>query len=158
LKYFPTLFGVVAASVLLLDQTSKALVSATLYMHQVVPVLDGLFNLTRVHNTGAAFGLLAGKASVLRTLFFLGVSLAAMSMVLWLARGLRAGQKIECVALALIFGGALGNVVDRLRLGEVIDFIDLHYRGLHWPAFNVADSAISTGVVILLWRLLFAKK
>jgi len=144
--------------VLVLDQASKAVVSATLKMHEVRPLIHGLLNFTRVHNTGAAFGLLAGQASPLRTGFFLVVSLVAMGVVLWMLSRLPSGQKAELVALSLILGGALGNVFDRVRLGEVVDFIDVYYRGYHWPAFNVADSAISIGVILLLCRLVFAKE
>jgi signal peptidase II len=81
-----------------------------------------------------------------------------MGVVLWMLYRLPPGQKVECVALSLILGGALGNVVDRVRLGEVVDFIDVYYRSYHWPAFNVADSAISIGVILLLYRLVFAKE
>jgi signal peptidase II len=153
-----TLFLPLAAGVLVLDQVSKAVVSATLKMHEIRPLIHGLLNLTRVHNTGAAFGLLAGQTSPLRTAFFLAVSLVAMGVVLWMLYRLPSGQKVELVALSLILGGALGNVFDRVRLGEVVDFIDVYYRSYHWPAFNVADSAISIGVILLLYRLVFAKE
>jgi signal peptidase II len=158
LKSHHKLFIILAAGVLVLDQVSKAVVSATLKMHEVQPLIHGLLNFTRVHNTGAAFGLLAGQASPLRTGFFLAVSLVAMGVVLWMLYRLPSGQKVELVALSLIMGGALGNVFDRVRLGEVVDFIDVYYRSYHWPAFNVADSAISIGVVLLLYRLVFAKE
>ena len=154
LKLFPTL----AAGVLLLDQVSKAAVSTTLKMYEIRPIIHGLLNLTLVHNTGAAFGLLAGQPSILRTLFFLGVSLLAMGVVVWMLFRLPPDQKLELVALSLIFGGALGNVIDRARLGEVIDFIDVYYRTYHWPAFNVADSAITIGVMLLLYRLVFVRE
>ena len=152
------LFLPLAAGVLVLDQVSKALVSGSLKMYEIRPLIHGLLNLTRVHNTGAAFGLLAGQASPLRTGFFLAVSLVAMGVVLWMLYRLPSGQKVELVALSLILGGALGNVFDRVRLGEVVDFIDVYYRSYHWPAFNVADSAISIGVILLLYRLVFAKE
>lgn len=149
----PRLFLVLAAGVLLLDQASKALVSSSLKMHEILVIIPGFLNLTRIHNTGAAFGLFAGQSSPLRTFFFLAVSFMAMGVVLWMMVRLSQEQKIELVSLSLIFGGALGNVVDRARLGEVIDFIDIYCRNYHWPAFNVADSAISIGVILLLWRL-----
>ena len=143
---------------LILDQVSKAAVSLTLKMYEIRPVIHGLLNLTRVHNAGAAFGLLAGQPSILRTFFFLGVSLMAMGVVLWMVFRLPPDQKVELVALSIIFGGALGNVIDRARLGEVIDFIDVYYRSYHWPAFNVADSAITIGVLLLLYRMVFVKE
>jgi signal peptidase II len=158
LKSHHKVFLVIWTGVLVLDQVSKAAVSATLKMYEIRPIIHGLLNLTRVHNTGAAFGLLAGQPSILRTLFFLGVSLLAMGVVLWMLFRLPPDQKVELVALSLIFGGALGNVIDRARLGEVIDFIDVYYRTYHWPAFNVADSAITIGVMLLLYRLVFVKE
>ena len=157
LKSHHKVFLVIWTGVLVLDQVSKAAVSATLKMYEIRPIIHGLLNLTRVHNTGAAFGLLAGQPSILRTLFFLGVSLLAMGVVLWMLFRLPPDQKVELVALSLIFGGALGNVIDRARLGEVIDFIDVYYRSYHWPAFNVADSATTIGVMLLLYRLVFVK-
>ena len=152
------LFLTLGAGVLLLDQASKLAVSATLKMHEIRPLIHGLLNLTLVHNTGAAFGLLAGHTSILRTIFFLGVSLLAMGVILWMVFRLPQDQKLELFALSLIFGGALGNVIDRARLGEVIDFIDVYYRTYHWPAFNVADSAITIGVILLVSRLVFVKE
>jgi signal peptidase II len=94
----------------------------------------------------------------MRTLFFLTVSFVAMGVVLWMLLRLPPEQKVEQLALSLIFGGALGNVVDRVRLGEVVDFVDVYFRNYHWPAFNVADSAITIGVILLLYRLVFAYK
>jgi signal peptidase II len=152
------LFLPLVVGVLILDQLSKAAVSLTLKMYEVRPIIHGLLNLTRVHNTGAAFGLLAGQPSILRTIFFLAVSLLAMGVVLWMIFRLPPDQKVEIVALSIIFGGALGNVIDRARLGEVVDFIDVYYRSYHWPAFNVADSAITIGVLLLLSRLLFVQE
>jgi signal peptidase II len=147
-----------AAGVLFLDQLSKALVSSALKMHEIRPIIHGLLNLTLIHNTGAAFGLLAGQVSPARTFLFLTVTFFAMSAVLWMLFRLPEGQKTELVALSLIFGGALGNFIDRIRLGEVVDFIDVYYRSYHWPAFNVADSAISIGVMLLLFRLVFVRE
>jgi signal peptidase II len=156
LKPHLKLFLVLTAAVVFLDQVSKAVVSSTLRMYEVKPVIHGLLNLTLIHNTGAAFGLMSGQVSPVRTFFFLAVSFLAMCVVLWMLLRLPAGQKVEQVALSLIFGGALGNVIDRIRLGEVVDFIDVYYRSYHWPAFNVADSAISIGVALLIFRLVFA--
>ena len=158
LKSHLKLFLPLASGVVLLDQASKSAVSAALKMHEIRPLIHGLLNLTLVHNTGAAFGLLAGQTSILRTIFFLGVSLVAMGVILWMVFRLPQDQKVELLALSLIFGGALGNVIDRARLGEVIDFIDVYYHNYHWPAFNLADSAITIGVILLLFRLVFVKE
>jgi len=158
LKAHLKLFLPLATGVVVLDQLSKAAVSLTLKMYEVRPLIPGVLNLTRVHNTGAAFGLLAGQPSILRTILFLGVSLLAMGMVLWMVFRLPPDQQLEHVALSMIFGGALGNVIDRVRLGEVIDFIDVYYGSYHWPAFNVADSGITIGVMLVVCRLFFAKE
>lgn len=156
-KRFLWLFVGLAAGVLILDQTTKAMVSAALRLHESRPIIPGFLTLTLVHNTGAAFGILAGEHSPLRTGFFLVVSVVAMGVVLWLLWRLRPEQKVEAVALSLIFGGAVGNVIDRMRFGKVIDYIDLFYRSYHWPAFNVADAAISVGVFLLFWCLIVRK-
>ena len=156
-KRFLWLFLGLAVGVLILDQTTKALVSAALRLHESRPIIPGVLSLTLVHNTGAAFGILAGEHSPLRTGFFLVVSVVAMGVVLWLLWRLRPEQKVEAVALSLIFGGAVGNVIDRMRFGKVIDYIDVFYRSYHWPAFNVADAAISVGVFLLFWCLIVRK-
>jgi len=156
-KRFLWLFLGLAVGVLILDQTTKALVSAALRLHESRPIIPGVLSLTLVHNTGAAFGILAGEHSPLRTGFFLVVSVVAMGVVLWLLWRLRPEQTVEAVALSLIFGGAVGNVIDRMRFGKVIDYIDVFYRSYHWPAFNVADAAISVGVFLLFWCLIVRK-
>lgn len=157
MKRFVWLFVGLTGAILVLDQVAKALVSAALRLHESRPIIPGFLSLTLVHNTGAAFGILAGESSPLRTVFFLVVSVVAMGVVLWLLWRLRPEQKVEAVALSLIFGGAVGNVIDRIRFGKVIDFIDVFYRSYHWPAFNVADAAISVGVFLLFWCLILGK-
>jgi len=156
-KRFVWLFVGLTSAILVLDQVTKALVSAALRLHESRSIIPGFLSLTLVHNTGAAFGILAGESSPLRTAFFLVVSVVAMGVVLWLLLRLRPEQKVEAVALSLIFGGAVGNVIDRIRFGKVIDFIDVFYRSYHWPAFNVADAAISVGVFLLFWCLIVRK-
>ncbi|HYR03015.1 MAG TPA: signal peptidase II [Syntrophobacteria bacterium] len=157
MKRFVWLFVGLTGGILVLDQVTKALVSAALRLHESRPIIPGFLSLTLVHNTGAAFGILAGERSPLRTFFFLVVSVVAMGVVLWLLWRLRPEQKVEAVALSLIFGGAVGNVIDRIRFGKVIDYIDAFYRSYHWPAFNVADAAISVGVFLLFWCLILGK-
>jgi signal peptidase II len=151
-------FAGLAGGVLVLDQVTKVWVSAVMRLHETRPVITGFLSLTLVHNTGAAFGILAGERSPVRTWFFPLVSLLAIGVVLWLLWRLRPEQKLEAAALSLILGGALGNVVDRVRFGKVIDFIDVHFRTYHWPAFNVADAAISVGVFVLFWCLIGHKE
>ncbi len=137
-----------AAVVVVLDQSTKALASRFLELHQPLPVLPFL-NLTLVHNPGAAFSLLSDAGGWQRW-FFTGVALIVSAVIVWWLRRLPREEKWQGTALALVLGGALGNVWDRLQLGYVVDFIDVYYRDWHWPAFNVADSAITVGAVLLI--------
>lgn len=139
----------ISALVLLLDQISKWWVVATLPMGLPQPVISGFFDLTLVHNPGAAFGILDDAGGWQR--FFLGgIAVAAAAIIVTLLRRLRPNAVWVAVALALVLGGALGNLVDRLYLGYVIDFLDVYWKTHHWPAFNVADSAISVGALMLV--------
>lgn len=131
-----------------LDQLTKLWVKESLLLNQSIPVLSS-FNLTLLHNTGAAFSFLANAGGWQRW-FLTGLALLVGSIIIvWLARLKRQQYWLAC-ALALVLGGALGNVIDRIIYGYVIDFIDIYYQQWHWPAFNVADSAISVGAVMLL--------
>jgi len=137
-----------ALALVVVDQVTKVLMLQWLLPGQVVPVTPFL-NLVLVYNPGAAFSLLADAAGWQRA-FFIGVAVVAIA---WIVHMLRAdpGRIRYCVALTLILGGAAGNLIDRLWLGAVVDFIDLHAAGWHWPAFNVADSAICCGAALLVW-------
>lgn len=146
------------SAVVFLDQLSKLLVLAFLPLHSSVVVIPGFFNLVHVRNTGAAFSFLAGDYSIWRQIFFVTVSIVGMAVILYVYKGLERTNRWARVSLALIFGGALGNLIDRLRLGEVIDFLDVYVGPYHWPAFNVADSAISIGAVLLLLFLLRSRE
>jgi signal peptidase II len=149
-----TLAGLISGAVLVLDQATKLLVVKGMTLHQSIAILPDFANLTYLRNTGAAFGFLAGARSSLRISFFVLISFVAIGCIVYLIRGLRPQQKFLTLSLSLILGGAIGNLIDRLRLGEVIDFIDLHWYDAHWPAFNVADSAITIGVVLLFFHIL----
>lgn len=142
--------------VLIADQATKQLVEANFLVFEQLPVLPFL-NLTLVYNEGAAFSFLSDQGGWQRWLFS-GLA-AAVSVVLtvWLFQ-LRSGQKWTAAALSLLIGGALGNLVDRLVFGHVIDFIDVFYGRWHWPAFNVADSAIFIGVAMILLETFFPRK
>jgi signal peptidase II len=120
-------------------------------LHQSIAIVDNFVHLTYLRNTGAAFGFLAGDRSVPRMAIFILISLIAIGCIVYLLKNLRPGRNTATFSLSLILGGAIGNLIDRLRLGEVIDFIDLHWHRLHWPAFNIADSAITIGVILLLF-------
>jgi signal peptidase II len=150
--------SLVAVSVLILDLASKALVLAHLPVGTSVPVIPGFFNLTHVHNPGGAFGFLAGMSPQVRAAVFIFASLAAAGLILWIYFQTPPQQRLLAFGLALVFGGALGNLVDRVRFGVVVDFLDLYVGDLHWPAFNVADSAITIGVLIFAAHVFFAKK
>ena len=134
--------------VVALDQGSKQLAEATLQLHERVPLLP-VFNLTLAYNEGAAFSFLSDQGGWQRWLFT-GLALGVTVVLLvWLSR-LRPGERLLAAALALIVGGAVGNLIDRILWGHVIDFLDFHYQQWHWPAFNLADSAIVVGIGLFL--------
>jgi signal peptidase II len=138
----------VSAAVAVLDLATKAWVSASFApgeVHVVAPFL----NLVLWHNPGAAFSFLAGAGGWQRW-FFVGVTVAVSVVLLALLRR-NPGNRLLATALSLVLGGAAGNLWDRVQLGHVVDFIQLHAAGYYWPAFNVADSAISVGVALILW-------
>jgi signal peptidase II len=145
---------VIALVVVALDQLTKVVALARLPSGVSLDVVDGLGSLTLVLNPGLAFGLLGGLPVAWRWLVAV-LSLGALLVLARVAlRVLAEGTWADLGAVGLIFGGAVGNLIDRARFGAVVDFVDLHLRGYHWPAFNVADSAISVGVVLLALRLL----
>lgn len=138
----------IAAAVAGLDQLTKFAVTRTLDYGSGIEIAP-FFNLVLVHNKGAAFSFLSSAAGWQRG-FFIAIALVAIVWVVYLLRK-QPGQTLFCFALALILGGAIGNVIDRIWLGAVIDFLDFHAAGHHWPAFNVADSAITFGAIALIW-------
>lgn len=139
---------IVSAAVLTLDQLTKLWIDAHFRLYESVTVIENFFNITYVRNKGAAFGILSDTS--FRIPFFITVGIIAAGAILWYLRTLHADQRRLHLALSLVFAGAVGNLIDRIRLGEVIDFLDVHWYQYHWPAFNVADSAITVGVGLLL--------
>lgn len=138
-----------------LDQLSKLAVVRWLSFVDRIPVIDGFFYLTHVRNPGSAFGLFAGSPEPFRSIFFIGITGVAILMILSFYRRLAPGDRLSALALGLVLGGASGNLVDRIRFGEVVDF--LHFRlwaGYTWPDFNLADSFIVVGVALLVLELL----
>jgi signal peptidase II len=131
-----------------LDQLSKWLVQQVLVFGQSIAVLP-IFNLVLVYNPGAAFSFLSSASGWQREVF-IGVAAAASALIVYLLRK-HAHDYMFCFALALILGGAIGNLIDRVVLGAVVDFLDVHAFGYHWPAFNLADSAITCGAALLIW-------
>lgn len=155
-RYWLTL--AVATAVLVLDLATKALVEARIPLHHSVPVVEGLFSLVHVRNTGAAFSLLAEAPGAIRVPLLAAIAIAAAVAVVAFVRKLDDRQWLLTSALALVLGGAVGNLVDRLRYGAVVDFLLVYWHNWHWPAFNVADSAISVGVVVLLASMTFGRE
>lgn len=144
----------VVAAVAVVDQATKALVVAELPLHQTIPIVPGLLNLTHVRNTGAAFGLFNQSDFAYKPLVMAALAVLALLGVALYAAQLPAGHRLPRVGLALVLGGALGNLVDRVRQGYVVDFVDAYWRDWHFWAFNVADSAITVGVCLLILDLL----
>ena len=145
LLFFLTLFS---------DQFSKIVAVSNLFEGERIPVLEGLFNFTLVYNPGAAFGMFAGLPDVQRRIALVFVSLVALLVVFYMMKETKEDRPSQ-VALIAILAGAVGNLIDRFRYDGVVDFLDVYWGNYHWPAFNIADSAISIGVGILMARLLF---
>ena len=152
------LAGAVAALVVILDQASKLWATEALRGHPPVTVVENFFHLVYHRNTGGVFGLFSGSPSGLRITLFVIVTLVALGFVVYLIREWGRESRSALVALSLVAGGALGNLIDRIAYGEVIDFIDWHWHGHHWPAFNVADSAITVGTAVLLFSVFFSRE
>lgn len=141
---------VIFISVVAGDRITKMMVPHFMDLHETIPVIPNLFNFTYVRNTGGAFGVLAGWDSPLRRIFFIGASLLAIGLLLFLYRQAVTGNSsLLRVSLALIGGGAFGNLYDRAISGRVVDFLDFYLGSWHWPSFNIADSAIFVGAVLL---------
>ena len=140
--------------ILLLDQWTKSMVVQKLPLYQRVEVIEGFFNLTHVRNTGGAFGIFGGEKGGVGSLLFVVVSLIAIGAIVFLFIKIREDEKTLALSFSLVLSGAIGNLVDRLRYGEVVDFLDFHLSTYHWPAFNVADSAICIGIGLLALELL----
>jgi signal peptidase II len=145
-----------SATVIVLDQITKYIAERALVLYAPVE-MTAFFNFTLVYNRGAAFSFL-GDAAGWQRWFFVAVAFGASVFLVWWLKGLHRSERWTAASLALILGGAIGNVIDRLWHGHVIDFVDLHYGGYHWPAFNVADAAITVGAVVLVgYSLFFAR-
>jgi signal peptidase II len=142
--------GVIVA----LDQVTKALVDDFMTLHESRTIVEGLVRLTYVQNRGAAFGILSEAGLPYQSLMFSVVSLLALLAIALYAWRMPVQSRLPQTALALVMGGAIGNLLDRARLGYVIDYMDVYWGAHHWPAFNVADSAITVGVALLVLDIL----
>jgi len=152
-----TRLAFVAAWVVLTDQVSKALILKYLPVHHSISVVAGFFDITHIHNPGGAFGLMANMGAGIRTVVFLFISSLAVGLIFYLYIKTPRTHSFLAIGFALIFGGAIGNLIDRVRFGFVVDFLDVYVKSLHWPAFNIADSAITVGILIFIFHLLFKK-
>ncbi len=146
--------AIIAASVFVVDMATKAVITHTFVLGESREIVAGFFNIVYVINRGAAFSILA-NAGALGTIILIVASLVAIGVLAYLIN--RTKDFVTSVALSLIAGGAAGNLVDRARLGFVVDFLDLHIGRLHWPAFNVADSAITIGVLLAVYAFYIKK-
>jgi len=140
--------------ILLLDQWTKCLIVQKLTLYQRVEVIQGFFNIIHVRNTGGAFGIFGGEKGGLGSILFVVVSLIAIGSLVFLFIKLGENEKTLALSFSLVLSGAIGNLIDRLRYGEVIDFLDFYLSSTHWPAFNVADSAICIGIGLMALELL----
>ena len=147
----------IAGFILLADQATKLLIVNKLTIYQTISVIDGFFNITYVLNPGGAFGFLAGQNEMIRGIVFLFISSVALVVIFYFYMTTPKSFLMLSIGFALIFGGALGNLLDRIRMGKVVDFLDFYIGSVHWPAFNVADSAICVGVTIFCYHVLFKK-
>ncbi len=141
---------IVVSGIIILDQASKFYIEQTMRLHQSRVIIEGLFNLTHIRNPGAAFGILADHENGVRTLFLTGVGLLAVLLLAFYFTRSPEEAWLSHLSFALILGGAFGNLLDRIRLGAVVDFLDFYVGQFHWPAFNVADSSISVGLTLLV--------
>jgi signal peptidase II len=147
-------FYLIALAVILLDRATKLLIIQTLRLGQGIPVIPGFFDIVFVLNPGAAFGFLATLSEQVRNPLFILISVVAVILIIFYHTRYLRSHRLVSVALGLVLGGAVGNLIDRLRYGMVVDFLDVHVGQYHWPAFNVADSAISIGVSLMILDVL----
>ena len=143
---------------MILDQLTKSAITGRFSLHESYPVINGFFNLVYVMNPGAAFGFLAGASATFRYVFFIGVTMAALALILYYLIKSKPESILIVVSLTAIFSGAMGNLIDRIRFGSVVDFLDIYVGTWHWPAFNVADSAISVGAILMIWDVFIHRK
>lgn len=144
------LLASLSLAIVVLDQVTKVYVMETMRLHESIPVIANVFSITYIRNPGAAFGFLSSSSSSFRFVFFGLTSIFAVGLLGMIMVRMPKDDWMGRLSVAGILGGAIGNLLDRLRYGEVIDFLDFYVNGYHWPAFNVADSAITVGVVFLI--------
>ena len=146
----------IALAVVVLDQIVKAIVRREIALNESITVIPGFFDLTRVHNTGTAFGFMNSTDFPFKTVILACIAIGALAALAIYAATLPANQWLARIGLALILGGAAGNLIDRITAGYVVDFVDLYWSGWHFWAFNVADASITVGVALMILDLLGA--
>ncbi len=147
----------VSGSVICVDQITKSIIKKHIILYDNLIVFDNVFNITHVLNPGGAFGFFADQPIEVRKFIFLFMSSIVAVFVLWFYKRCAADFTFLSYGMALIFGGAIGNLIDRFQYGKVVDFLDFYIGSYHWPAFNIADSAISIGMGVLMYHILFNK-
>ena len=147
----------VSGCVILADQITKYIIKINVALYDNIIVIEKFFNITHILNPGGAFGFFASQSPEIRKFIFLFVSSVVALFVLWFYKRCAEDFIFLSYGLALIFGGAVGNLIDRFRYGKVVDFLDFYMGSAHWPAFNIADSAISIGMGILIYHIIFNK-
>ena len=147
----------VSGCVILADQITKYIIKINVALYDNIIVIEKFFNITHILNPGGAFGFFASQSPEIRKFIFLFVSSVVALFVLWFYKRCAEDFIFLSYGLALVFGGAIGNLIDRFRYGKVVDFLDFYMGSAHWPAFNIADSAISIGMGILIYHIIFNK-
>ena len=148
------IYPLIILCVLMADQSAKIIISQTVSPYTNIPVIPGFFNLTHIHNRGAIFGFFSRSGSPFVSILLTLASLAALSFVIYYFLKTPSSEKMMKISLSLILGGALGNLVDRIFKGYVVDFADFYVKQWHWPAFNVADASITVGALCLIFVLI----
>lgn len=152
------IFVLGAAVIVFLDQITKAAILKNFFIHESRPVVDGFFNLVYVMNPGAAFGFLASMSENFRYSFFIGMTVLVIALIIYYIVTSKSQNALYVISLTLIFSGAVGNLIDRIRFGAVVDFLDVYIGTAHWPAFNVADSSITMGAILMIWGMIRQRK
>jgi signal peptidase II len=147
----------IAGSIIVLDQISKAVIKKTVPLYGSITVIPGFFDISHIQNPGGAFGLLADQSPLVRMIVFIFFTSVATGIIFYLYYKTDDSLPFLASGIALIFGGAIGNLIDRIRFGRVVDFLDVYVGTVHYPSFNVADSAVSIGIAIFLYHLIFNK-
>lgn len=149
---------ILISSIIIGDQVTKAIVQQNFYLGESIPVIKDLFHFTYVRNPGAAFGMFGYSHDYIRIPLFFGVPVIACFWLLYLIWTTRNTNKLQCLSFSLIFAGAVGNLIDRFSMNYVVDFLDFFWGDNHFPAFNIADSAITIAAILLIYETLFLSK